>query len=335
MTVYGWDMSHYDGAGIGNAVSQGISFITHKAGGDANDQELGAWWSGVRNLPESVLLGAYWVLYPGTPAARADTFLARLDAVCPGWRNRDAFILQIDAEIWGGDTSTRPSIAECNAFAARLEARTDHKYVPVGYLPKWVYGDVSAFRYPVWASSYVSGSGGFKALYPGDTSSKWNGYGRSVSILQYSSSASIGGQSTCDANAYRGTITQLKALVTPSAIPPAAEDSMSAEDGKQGTADAFAAAAASISSGDAWGRQFRDNVNAVIDFSTAAGPLKDILTAQAVAIGDLTALVVQQTSASAQEIAAALAPLLGDVSGASPDEVEARIRKVLGSLNDV
>lgn len=218
MTIYGWDMSHYDSPDIGNAVSQGISFLTHKINGDADDPEAGQWWANVRNLPESVVLGGYSVFRPDRPGSiesKADAFLARLDTMCAGWRNRDAFILQLDAEIWNGDSGTKPSISQCNAFCDRLVARTGAKYVPIGYLPKWVYGDVSSFRYPVWASAYVSGSGGFKALYPGDSSSKWSGYGKLVSILQYTSSATIGGQTTCDANAFRGTINQLKTLVTP------------------------------------------------------------------------------------------------------------------------
>lgn len=219
MTVFGWDMSHYDGPSIGTAVSQGISFITHKAGGDALDQELDEWWTGVRGLPSSVILGAYWVLYPGDPAGRAASFLSRLDSACPGWRNRDSFILQADCEKWGGDSGTVPSISDINAFCASLVARTGGKYRPIVYAPKWVYGNVSQLKYPVWASSYVSGPvGSFKAMYPGDDSGRWNPYGKPVDILQYTSSATIGGQTTCDANAYRGTVLQLKQLVTPGGI---------------------------------------------------------------------------------------------------------------------
>jgi hypothetical protein len=217
VTIYGWDMSHYDAPSIGNAVSQGISFITHKIGGDATDQEADDWWANVRSLPSSVVLGGYQVLLPGSPQAKADAFLARCDVALPGWRNRDAFIFQLDAEKWNGDSDTIPSIAECNAFCDRLVAKTNGKYMPMGYLPHWVYPSVAGFRYPVWASNYVSGSGAFKRLYPGDNSSRWASYGKPISILQYSSSATIGGQTTCDANAFRGTVDQLRALVTPGA----------------------------------------------------------------------------------------------------------------------
>jgi hypothetical protein len=216
MTIYGWDMSHFDAPGVGTAVADGISFITHKAGGDKLDDELGAWWSGVRGLdPGRVLLGAYWVLYPGNPAGRADAFIARLDDACPGWRNRP-WILQADCEKWSGDASTVPSRSDIKAFCDRLRARMP-KLRPIVYAPKWVYGgSLAGLGYPLWASSYVTGSGGFKSLYPGDGSSKWASYsGQTPAILQYSSSATIGGQSTSDANAYRGTLAELTALVAP------------------------------------------------------------------------------------------------------------------------
>lgn len=216
MTIFGWDMSHYDAPSIGDAVGEGISFITHKAGGDGNDPELGAWWSGVKDLPpDRVLLGAYWVLYPNSSVARADAFLARLDAVCAGWRDRP-FLLQVDCEKWNGDAGTVPSKVEIEAFCDRLVARMP-KLRPIVYAPKWVYGNgLAGLHYPLWASSYVTGSGGFKTLYYGDGSSKWAAYsGQTPAILQYSSSATIGGQTFSDANAFRGTLQELTALVAP------------------------------------------------------------------------------------------------------------------------
>lgn len=220
MTVFGWDMSHYDAADPKTAPSEGYEFITHKAGGDALDAELGAWWSYVRGYGQDVLLGAYWVLYPGNPVARADAFLARLDSVCPGWRDRDSFILQVDCEVWGGDTSTAPKLADIRAFCDRLRSRTGDVYRPVVYAPKWAYGDTLAgLGYPLWASSYANGSGTGSALYAsigGDSSFRWREYSGQVPlILQFTSSATIAGQTTCDANAYRGTLDELKAIVSP------------------------------------------------------------------------------------------------------------------------
>lgn len=216
MTIFGWDMSHFDAPSIGTALAEGISFLTHKAGGDATDPELPAWWAGVHTLdPAKVLLGAYWVLLPGSPSARADAFLARLDAACGGWRDRP-FLLQVDCEKWNGDAGTVPSKAEIKTFCDRLAARCP-KLQPIVYAPKWVYGSsLVGLGYPLWASSYVLGEGGFKSLYPGDSSSRWAAYsGQTPAILQFTSSAVIGGQSTCDANAYRGSLPQLINLVAP------------------------------------------------------------------------------------------------------------------------
>jgi GH25 family lysozyme M1 (1,4-beta-N-acetylmuramidase)/energy-converting hydrogenase Eha subunit E len=212
-------MSHFDAPNPVTAFQQGIAFNTHKAGGDSQsgDPEIGTWWSYVRGYSD-ILLGAYWVLRPdqdGDMSADADAFLAKLDDKCPTWRDREAFILQLDCENWNGDTDTVPSLAEINEFADRLVSRTSGRYVPVVYAPRWVYPDVAGCRYPIWASSYVGGSGAFMSLYPGDTSSHWNAYGKPISILQYSSKAVIGGQSTSDANAFRGTLAELKHLVTP------------------------------------------------------------------------------------------------------------------------
>jgi GH25 family lysozyme M1 (1,4-beta-N-acetylmuramidase) len=217
--LYGWDMSWYDDPSIGTAVSQGFAFFTHKAGGDAIDPEIPAWWSSVRKLPNSVLLGAYWVLYPGNPAGRADAFLARLDSACPGWRDRDAFLLQADCEKWDGNPSTMPGRSDIQAFCDRLHTKTG--MVPIVYAPKWAYGDtLTGLTYPLWASAYVTGAGAASSLYPGDSWHGWDPYsGQTPAILQFTSSATIAGQTTCDANAYRGTLTDLKTLVTGDDMP--------------------------------------------------------------------------------------------------------------------
>lgn len=215
MALLGWDLSHYDQSDSRSAVAEGIAFFTHKAGGDAPDAELGPWWAKMKDFRPDVLLGAYWVLYPGSPFARADAFLARLDSQCPGWRD-GPFILQVDCEIWGGDRTTAPGKADIRAFCDRLVSRMP-KLAPIVYAPKWVYGETLAgLGYPLWASAYVAGAGKPASLYPGDSSSKWAAYsGQVPAILQFTSSATIGGQTTCDANAYRGTLDQLTALVAP------------------------------------------------------------------------------------------------------------------------
>jgi hypothetical protein len=223
MTIFGSDVSHFDSPDTRKMLSQGIVFQTHKAGGDADDAELHNWWNLVKTFRSTVLLGAYWVLYPGTPAARADRFLARLDDQCPGWRD-GPFILQVDCEKWHNDTSTVPPVSDINAFCDRLAAKCP-KLNPIVYAPDWVYGNkVAALRYPIWASSYVNGTGTPTFLYPGDDSEHWHAYGgKEPSILQFSSSATMGGQTTCDANAFRGTLNELAALLAPDWVRPPKE----------------------------------------------------------------------------------------------------------------
>lgn len=215
MTIFGVDYSHYDNPSTAGAVGEGFAFFTHKAGGDSNDAEIAAWWDVMKGYRDRVLLGAYWVLYPGSASARADAFLARLDATCDGWRN-GPFILQVDCEEWSGDAGTVPSKSDIKIFCDRLKAKMP-KLRPIVYGPEWVYGDkLAGLGYPLWASRYVTGSGAASSLYPGDNSSRWDAYsGQTPAVLQFTSSATIAGQTTCDANAYRGTLGQLTALVAP------------------------------------------------------------------------------------------------------------------------
>lgn len=215
-TIFGWDASHFDKVPDGGrVVTEGFKFMTHKAGGDANDAELGAWWQEMKGYQDHLLLGAYWVLRRTDGLMAADAFLARLDGQCPGWRS-GPFILQLDCEIWNDGAVPAPTKGQIKACADRLVAKTSGLR-PIVYAPRWVYGDdLEGLKYPLWASSYVTGSGTASQLYPGDSSSRWGAYsGQTPAILQFTSSATIAGQTTCDANAFRGTLADLTALLAP------------------------------------------------------------------------------------------------------------------------
>jgi len=331
MTLYGWDLSHYDAPDPKTAPAEGYKFMTHKAGGDALDDELDDWWAKVRGYGPDVLLGAYWVEYPGTAVQRADAFLARLDAACPGWRTRDAFILQVDCEKWGGDSGTVPKLADIKAFCDRLVAKTEGDYRPVVYAPKWVYGDaLKGLGYPLWASSYVDGAGTGAALYAkagGDSSSKWGAYsGQVPAILQFTSSAVIAGQTTCDANAFRGTLDELKALVAPGkvdlmnwtddVIPNPAQRGDSPKHVPAGT---NANTSVTFALGDIWGQVY--NLRDAL-----AAQSKAILTAvQAVAAKDSVDEVALARELSAGVAAAVIASLPTDRDDISQEEVTAAV----------
>jgi hypothetical protein len=220
MVIYGWDASHYDAIPDGvRVVAEGLSFMTHKVGGDKDDTEIGAWWAAMKPFRGQLLLGAYWVLYPGDPVGRADAFLARLDAQCPGWRD-GPFILQADCEEWNQDPATKPGKADIKAFCDRLKAKCP-KLMPIVYASRGQYGDsLTGLGYPLWNARYSLSyqAGTATALYAAalNAGSGWGSYsGQVPAIWQFTSSATIAGQTTCDANAYRGTLAQLTALLAP------------------------------------------------------------------------------------------------------------------------
>lgn len=244
MTIFGWDASHYDDPpDAARMIREGFSFFTHKAGGDGNDPELAATWKNVKPYRAThiafnangdsyyaasdgspgVLVGAYWVVRPdlhGNASDDADAFLARLDSQCPGWR--DAwFILQADCESWGDSSGRKkPNKAHIKVFCDRLRAKAP-KLMPLVYASKGDYGDsLAGLGYPLWNAryslSYQTGTASglyARALAAG---SGWVEYsGQMPPIWQFTSSATIAGQTTCDANAYRGTLAQLASLVAP------------------------------------------------------------------------------------------------------------------------
>lgn len=198
------------------AVRDGIQFMTHKCAeghrwytDDRFDDYIGR--ARAAKVP---LIGAYFVNHPGTQADQVEWFISLLDAKARGWRD-GPFIIQLDAEKFEY-MDREPSAAEirqwCDEFVKRVPS---HR--PVVYAPKWLYGDsLKGLPYPLWASNYGSNPAKpYRDVYPGDGSTRWAKYsGQTPAILQYGSRTIIGSQKTCDANAYRGTLAELAALVT-------------------------------------------------------------------------------------------------------------------------
>src|SRR5262249_27971909 len=86
----------------------------------------------------------------------------------------------------------------------------------VVYASHGQYGDrLRGLGHPLWNANYpTSRQAGFKDLYPGDSYPGWTAYsGQTPPLCQYTSSATTPGRTTCDANAFRGTITQLLTLI--------------------------------------------------------------------------------------------------------------------------
>lgn len=215
MTLFGWDASNFDHSrgrmDMAAAARDGISFYTHKATeGTSTLHHPGASLAAARDagIP---FLGCYMV--PRTPgpsvAAQVSYFLQWVDKQAPWWRTFPGWFWQMDTEHWTYD-AVRPGVG--HEAAQLLAARTGRRVLH--YAPEWAYGGTVPAGEALWASSYVAGSGPYRALYPGDGSSRWHAYsGRTPAILQYSSKATIGSQPGCDANAFRGSTADFARLI--------------------------------------------------------------------------------------------------------------------------
>lgn len=224
MTVFGWDTSHYDDkdgldlATMLRARSEGIVLVTAKVGeGGTYDDPADAATLEHAHDAGITLLGGYYVVR--TPArvgvslaAQAAHYVRLLDQQLPWWRYFPGWFNQVDLELWPYDDV---SAADGIELGERVEASTGR--VTVMYASRGQYGDrLAGWHGPLWNANYPSSRrAGFKDLYPGDGYAGWARYsGREPDLCQYASSATIAGKTTCDANAFRGTLAELTALLT-------------------------------------------------------------------------------------------------------------------------
>lgn len=219
MTIFGWDTSHYDGtitlAIARRAAAEGVEFATAKLGegGNYDDPADGSNLKAFRDAGIRVLGGYYVPRTPGHPVAdQVDHCIALADRDEPWWRDFDGWFWQVDLELWGYDNVTPATGID---FGRRLAARSGKTVVL--YASKGMYGDnlTSWKPRPLWNANYGANPvGPFRSVYPGDNSPRWAAYsGQVPALLQYGSRATIAGLTTCDANAYRGTVEQLLALI--------------------------------------------------------------------------------------------------------------------------
>lgn len=222
MTCYGVDVSYYQGSINWSSVrSAGISFATIKAtaGSRSLSMDSGPYFrSQFPRLKSSgiPLIGGYHWLKAShvvSVADQVDYFLDQWSAV-GGYQGH---IVQLDWE----DTGARPSWSTGLAWLAEWRRRANN-YPVIVYIPDWYYAGIpgrrslTELKAPIWSSEYVSSSGSLKSIYPGNSANQWHSYGGvSPTILQYSERSRVSGVSgDCDANAYKGTITQLRSLLT-------------------------------------------------------------------------------------------------------------------------
>jgi hypothetical protein len=225
-SLAGIDASHYDGllspAILAQAKREGISFFTHKIGEGLRDTEgtnddtalAAARSAGIE------LLGGYLVVRSNASVdAQVSYWLSLADAGEPWWQDHPGWFWQVDLERWSYD-NVPPSFGV--AAARQLRERTGRWTVL--YASHGQYGDaLTGWDGPLWNADYVSRpAAGFTQMYPGDgwvpLHGSWQGgwasySGKTPTFLQYTDSATIAGLTTCDANAFRGSTAELRALI--------------------------------------------------------------------------------------------------------------------------
>ncbi|GIH07505.1 hypothetical protein Rhe02_55720 [Rhizocola hellebori] len=221
--VFGWDASDFDwerGARPDNvfaAAREGIRFFTHKITESAGVVHYRAGEMVRAAVAAGIPIVGFYVV-PRTPgpsiAAQVDFAIYQADRQMPEWRTLQGFFWQVDLEHWSYD-QVHPQHGV--AMAELLRAKTGKRAIL--YAPRWSYGNSIPGDDVLWASNYGSDPYiHFLEAYAaggGDNHPGWAPYsGRSPVILQFGSRTTIGGQRICDANAFRGTLDQLRALIT-------------------------------------------------------------------------------------------------------------------------
>lgn len=228
--IYGCDVAGYQGLPNWPTVkAAGISFALSKV--TQSTGYVNPSWShnlsGMLGLGDAFCPGAYHFLQQGTdPAAQARYFFAHLDG------RQASLAVALDVEP---TTGSRPTASQARAWVAEFKKLTGGHPV-IGYFPGWYWSELGepdlSFFDTLWQSHYVTASGSPAHIYGSVPASWWASYGgERVSILQYSDKATVPGISGgVDANAFKGTVADLRALAlgtpAPQPQPATVEDDM-------------------------------------------------------------------------------------------------------------
>lgn len=218
MTIFGWDASDYDwGRGpmdLGAAKRDGITFVSHKLTEMTSSTTFVHRFGDFARRAKDAgfkYIGAYIVPRSGVAASvQVARAIIEINRQWPEWRDFPGFFWQIDSEKWPYD---HPPLSLGTDMCAMLESQTGKKalhYASVGH-----YGQEWNQPYPRWNPNYWlwQQPGHYKDLYRrsgGDSGAGWTG---SAKIWQYSDSATIGGQGSCDANAFKGSEEDFAAMI--------------------------------------------------------------------------------------------------------------------------
>lgn len=221
MTIFGWDISDFDldrgltASEMRAGYGVGIRFFTAKLTETAPGQTF------THNRATGLLTGAkdvypyvgsYIVPRSGVSVTvQTSNAISAANRLIPWWKTERGFFWQVDLEHWEYDAVPLwIGVTMCN----ELKARTGKPVVL--YASGGHYGNDPVSPYPRWNPNYVLWQqvGDFRDLYRRSEAAirdpdyegmqPWEA--RGTVIWQYSDSAIIAGQRSCDANAFRGTV---------------------------------------------------------------------------------------------------------------------------------
>jgi lysozyme len=213
--MFGIDASRYQGTVNWATVDQSTGFGWEKC--TEGHTYVNPYWAAAKTAmtaraqASGFVPGAYLFLRAGDGAGQAEWFAKNAG-------NLDGFAIAVDIEPSG---TSKPTLADGKACVARLRQLYPHHPVG-GYIPHWYWaGADTTFVDWLWASHYVTGTGGPRDLYAKVPASYWDAYGgRQVSLLQFTSTATVPGVSgLVDCSAFRGGAADLRKLVLPASGP--------------------------------------------------------------------------------------------------------------------
>jgi len=202
VTTWGIDISNHQGdMNLTQVKAEGFDFIWCKVSEGADYRD--PYWPQNYNRARAagLILAGYHYVRAGDPAAQARTFVSHLgDTSVPA---------MLDFEDGSGDIT--------QFWAVKAEIEKLGVRVALSYIPDWYWeriGRPDLSKVPgLISSEYVTGSGYASVLYPGNQSGFWKAYGgRTPAVLPFTDRALVAGKSV-DANAFRGTPAQLRALL--------------------------------------------------------------------------------------------------------------------------
>lgn len=194
MTIFYPDVSNYNG---GLTIQPGTVAVCAKA--TEGRTFVDGWYNNFRD--QAAKVGAFFFAYHWLHHGNVDAQAAHCSSIV------GSTPVMIDCE----DTTDHPTVADCIAFADGIRARGG--VCTTVYMPEWYWQSIgSPDLRPLAAAGLHLVSSNYTTY--SDTGSGWSPYGGvTPAIWQYSSTFPYGGRAV-DINAFRGSVDDLRTLVT-------------------------------------------------------------------------------------------------------------------------